>query len=203
MAFKLLRVPHTGPAVGPPGPGCCAPQPAEVAPGARSKARAVAVACSSLQCLEEKKEKKKIKFFPFRPRAFFFFFSPSSSRFRLPDVSSHPAAGAGARAARAETAVRSYKAWPGGLRRAESGGGGGASVAQGQSLRARLGAARAAGPGPGQGGPAGLPTSEAQALPAARPARTLRASRVPQLQPQRAIRAPSLHPSARPRGSGN
>lgn len=61
-------------------------------------------------------------------------------------------------------------------------------MAQGQSLRARLGAARAAGPGPRQGGSAGLPTSEAQALPAARPARTLRARRVAQLQPQRAIR---------------
>lgn len=76
-------------------------------------------------------------------------------------------------------------------------------MAQGQSLRARLGAARAARPGLRQGGPAGLPTSEAQALPAARPARTLRASGVAQLQPQRAIRVPSLHSSARPRGSGN
>lgn len=73
-------------------------------------------------------------------------------------------------------------------------------MAQGQSLRARLGAARAAGPVPRQGGPAGLPTSEAQALPAARSARTLRASRVAQLQPQRGIRAPSLHPSARGHG---
>lgn len=73
-------------------------------------------------------------------------------------------------------------------------------MAQGQSLRARLGAARAAGPGPRQGGPAGLPTSEAQALPAARPARTLWSSLVAQLQPQRARSAPP--PCTRARGHG-
>lgn len=75
-------------------------------------------------------------------------------------------------------------------------------MAQGQSLRTRLGTARAAWRGLRQGGLAGRPTSEARALPAARLRPSGRANRVAQLPPQRPVRAPSLHPSARPGGGG-
>lgn len=98
---------------------------------------------------------KEIKFFPFRPRAFFFPPSSSSSGFRLLDVSSHPGRGGGGLGPQAPRPLsEATRLGPGGLGHAESRGGGGASVAQGQSLRARLGAARAAWRGLRQGGPA-------------------------------------------------
>lgn len=73
-------------------------------------------------------------------------------------------------------------------------------MAQGQSLRARLVTAPAAWRGLRRNGLAGRPTSEVRTLPAARLSLSGRANRVAQLQPQRLVRAPSLHPSARPGG---
>lgn len=58
-------------------------QRAGVAPASLREARAGAVGCPSLQ--PQQRIREKIKFFPFRPRAFF-----SSSGFRLPDVSGYP-----------------------------------------------------------------------------------------------------------------
>jgi hypothetical protein len=130
----------------------------------------------------------------------FFFFPSSSSGFRLPDVSSHPRRrrASGALGQPRGSAVCSPSAGPDAPRApgTEKPRLGRSLRASDRDLRARRGAAWVAGTG------CCPPQRRHPAAAAAGPARTFRASCAAQLPPQRALRAPSLHPCAGPRGRG-